>query len=48
VALEGPGEEIELVTLCPDPAGLAPGQAVSVQFTAPLFFDAAGQRIPAA
>jgi len=47
LALEGPGEEIELVTLCPDPAGLAPGQAVSVQFTAPLFFDAAGQRIPA-
>ncbi len=38
--------EVELVTLCRDLAGLEPGRAVSVEFTSPLFFDAAGQRIP--
>jgi multiple sugar transport system ATP-binding protein len=39
--------EVELITLCPDPSGFEPGRAVSVEFTAPLFFDAAGRRIPA-
>jgi len=28
-------------------SGLEPGRAVSVEFTAPLFFDAAGQRVTA-
>jgi multiple sugar transport system ATP-binding protein len=37
--------EVEVVTLCQDVAGLEPGRAVSLEFTAPLFFDAAGQRI---
>ncbi|HEY6135200.1 MAG TPA: ABC transporter ATP-binding protein [Rubrivivax sp.] len=37
----------ELVTTCHDVSGLEPGTAVSVEFTAPLFFDAAGQRITA-
>ena len=37
---------IELVTLCADPSGFEPGRTVAVEFTAPLFFDAAGQRIP--
>jgi multiple sugar transport system ATP-binding protein len=37
--------DVELVTLCQDTAGLEPGRAVSVEFTAPLYFDAAGQRI---
>jgi multiple sugar transport system ATP-binding protein len=39
--------EHELITLCQDATGLEPGRSVSVQFTAPLFFDAAGQRIAA-
>jgi multiple sugar transport system ATP-binding protein len=39
--------EHELITLCHDATGLEPGRSVSVQFTAPLFFDAAGQRITA-
>jgi multiple sugar transport system ATP-binding protein len=39
--------EHELITLCQDATGLEPGRSVSVQFTAPLFFDAAGQRITA-
>jgi multiple sugar transport system ATP-binding protein len=39
--------EHELITLCNDATGLEPGRSVSVQFTAPLFFDAAGQRITA-
>jgi multiple sugar transport system ATP-binding protein len=45
VALGGVDDEIEMVTLCQDASGLEPGRAVSVEFTAPLFFDAAGQRI---
>jgi multiple sugar transport system ATP-binding protein len=39
--------EHELITLCNDATGLEPGRSVSVQFTTPLFFDAAGQRITA-
>jgi multiple sugar transport system ATP-binding protein len=38
--------EVEMVTLCQDLGGLEPGRAVAVEFIAPLFFDAAGQRIP--
>ena len=38
---------VELITLCSDLSGIEPGRAVSVEFTAPLFFDAAGQRIAA-
>ena len=45
VALGGDDGEVELITLCHDLSGLEPGRAVSVEFTAPLFFDAAGQRI---
>jgi multiple sugar transport system ATP-binding protein len=37
--------DTELITLCHDVSGLEPGRAVSVEFTAPLYFDAAGQRI---
>jgi multiple sugar transport system ATP-binding protein len=48
VALGGAGNDVELVTLCHDTTGLEPGRAVSVEFSAPLFFDAAGQRIPGA
>ncbi len=47
VALGGNAGEVELITLCHDVSGLEPGRAVSVEFTAPLFFDAAGQRITA-
>jgi multiple sugar transport system ATP-binding protein len=47
VALAGGTSDVEMVTLCHDLSGLEPGRAVSVEFTAPLFFDAAGQRIPA-
>ena len=47
VALGGAASEIELVALCRDTTGLEPGRAVSVEFDAPLFFDAAGQRITA-
>ncbi len=46
VAWGGSADAVELVTLCRDLAGLEPGRAVSVEFTSPLFFDAAGQRIP--
>ena len=46
VALGGAASEVELVTLCSDTRGLEPGRAVSVEFRAPLFFDAAGQRLP--
>jgi multiple sugar transport system ATP-binding protein len=46
VALGGASSDVELVTLCNDTTGLEPGRAVSVEFRAPLFFDAAGQRIP--
>jgi multiple sugar transport system ATP-binding protein len=46
LALSGAGD-IELITLCHDSSGLEPGRAVSAEFTAPLFFDAAGRRIPA-
>jgi len=46
VGLGSASADVELVTLCADPSGLEPGRAVSVEFTAPLFFDAAGQRIP--
>ena len=45
VALGGARSDVELVTLCRDASGLEPGRAVSVEFSAPLFFDAAGQRI---
>jgi multiple sugar transport system ATP-binding protein len=45
VALAHPGAEVELITLCNDPSGFEPGRAVSVEFTAPLFFDAAGRRV---
>jgi hypothetical protein len=45
VALGGITGDVELITLCHDVSGLEPGRAVSVDFTAPLFFDAAGQRI---
>jgi multiple sugar transport system ATP-binding protein len=45
VALGGASRDVELITLCNDPSGLEPGRAVSVEFTAPLFFDAGGQRI---
>jgi multiple sugar transport system ATP-binding protein len=46
VALGGDAADaIELVALCRDCSGLEPGRAVSVEFSAPLFFDAAGQRI---
>jgi multiple sugar transport system ATP-binding protein len=45
VALAHSAQDVELVTLCQDLAGLEPGRAVSVEFTAPLYFDAAGQRI---
>ena len=47
VALGGDAADVELITLCHDVNGLEPGRAVSVEFTAPLFFDAAGQRITA-
>jgi multiple sugar transport system ATP-binding protein len=46
VALGGTSSDVELVTLCDDTTGIEPGRAVSVEFRAPLFFDAAGQRIP--
>ncbi len=45
VALGHSAQEVELITLCHDVTGLEAGHAVSVEFTAPLFFDAAGQRI---
>ncbi|MCW5662676.1 MAG: ABC transporter ATP-binding protein [Piscinibacter sp.] len=45
VALGGAASDVELVTLCGDTSGLEPGRAVSVDFRAPLFFDAAGRRI---
>jgi multiple sugar transport system ATP-binding protein len=48
VALGGAAGDVELVTLCRDTRGLEPGRAVSVEFRAPLFFDASGARIPAA
>jgi multiple sugar transport system ATP-binding protein len=47
VALSGSAGDVELITLCREVGGLEPGRAVSVEFTAPLFFDAAGQRITA-
>ena len=48
VALGGASSDVELVTVCDDTTGLEPGRAVSVEFRAPLFFDAAGQRISGA
>jgi multiple sugar transport system ATP-binding protein len=47
VALAGStGEaDVEMITLCKDASGLEPGAAVAVEFTAPLFFDAAGRRV---
>jgi multiple sugar transport system ATP-binding protein len=45
VALGGASSDVELITLYNEPSGLEPGRAVSVEFTAPLFFDAGGQRI---
>jgi multiple sugar transport system ATP-binding protein len=47
VALGAAGADVELITLCSDLSGMEPGRAVSVEFTAPLYFDAAGQRITA-
>ena len=47
VALGGGTDDIEMVTLCHDLTGLEPGRAVSIEFTAPLYFDAHGQRIAA-
>ena len=47
VALGAAGSDVELITLCSDLSGIEPGRAVSVEFTAPLYFDAAGQRITA-
>jgi multiple sugar transport system ATP-binding protein len=50
MALTGQADagEVEMITLCSDATGLAPGRAVSLEFVAPLFFDAAGQRITTA
>ncbi|HET7793497.1 MAG TPA: ABC transporter ATP-binding protein [Rhizobacter sp.] len=45
VALGGASNNVELITLCRDTTGLEPGRAVSVEFSAPLFFDVSGQRI---
>ena len=45
VALGGSAGDVEVVTVCQEIDGLEPGRAISVEFTAPLFFDAAGQRI---
>jgi multiple sugar transport system ATP-binding protein len=45
VALGSASVNVELITLCRDTTGLEPGRAVSVEFSAPLFFDASGQRI---
>ena len=45
VALAGAASDIELVALCRDTSGFEPGRAVSIEFSAPLFFDATGQRI---
>ena len=47
--MDAPGQAapVSMVTLCHDLTGLAPGGQVAVRFTAPLFFDAAGQRLAA-
>jgi len=45
VALGGSAGDVEVVTVCQEVDGLEPGRAISIEFTAPLFFDAAGQRI---
>jgi len=45
VALGSADGEVEMVTLGRDLSGLEPGGAVSIEFTAPLFFDAAGRRL---
>jgi multiple sugar transport system ATP-binding protein len=37
--------ETEVVTLCDRDADLAVGDAVDVELTAPLFFDASGERL---
>jgi multiple sugar transport system ATP-binding protein len=37
--------EQDFVTLADPDAGLSPGDPVAIAFTAPLFFDAAGQRV---
>ena len=36
---------VSMVTLCHDLSGLHAGRDVAIEFTAPLFFDAAGQRL---
>ena len=53
-ALAAPREEetpakaaLVAVTIGHDLGGLEPGRAVSVEFTAPLYFDTAGRRIAA-
>jgi multiple sugar transport system ATP-binding protein len=43
----GDAAPVEMVTLCHDLTGLHTGCEVAVCFTAPLFFDAAGQRMAA-
>jgi multiple sugar transport system ATP-binding protein len=43
----GQAAPVELVTLCQDLSALHPGGEVAVCFTAPLFFNAAGQRMAA-
>ena len=47
IAAAGRAAPFEMVTLCHDLSGLQTGGEVAVCFTAPLFFDAAGQRLAA-
>ena len=47
IAAAGQAASFEMVTLCHDLSGLQTGGEVAVCFTAPLFFDAAGQRLAA-
>ena len=46
VALGGASSDAELVTCATTPAAWSPAGPCSVELSAPLFFDAAGQRIP--
>lgn len=41
----GDAPPVSMVTLCHDLSGLHAGRDVAIEFTAPLFFDAAGQRL---
>ena len=47
ISAAGQAAPFEMVTLCHDLSGLHAGGEVAVRFTAPLFFDAAGQRLAA-